>query len=73
MIVIGDLSLAQSQLFPLRKENARIAKENHQLHMNSIKQVKIHKLFIIQSTYFFIEYSLHVKLNTVLSLNGFTH
>ena len=32
-----DLSLAQAQLFPLRKENARLARENHDLHNDSIR------------------------------------
>lgn len=32
-----DLSLVQSQLFPLRKENARLARENHDLHVDNIK------------------------------------
>ena len=34
----SDLTLAQSQLFPLHKENTRLARENHQLHVDSIKQ-----------------------------------
>ena len=34
----ADLALAQAQLFPLRKENTRLKKENHQLHIDSIKQ-----------------------------------
>lgn len=34
----ADLALAQAQLFPLRKENTRLARENHQLHVSSIKQ-----------------------------------
>ena len=34
----SDLSLAQSQLFPLRKENARLARENYQLHVENVKQ-----------------------------------
>lgn len=34
----ADLTLAQTQLFPLRKENTRLARENHQLHVDSIKQ-----------------------------------
>lgn len=32
-----DLSLAQAQLFPLRKENARVTRENQQLHLETIK------------------------------------
>jgi hypothetical protein len=36
--LINDLSLAQAQLFPLKKENARLSKENYQLHLESIKQ-----------------------------------
>lgn len=35
---MSDLSLAQAQLFPLRKENARLARENHELHLDHIKQ-----------------------------------
>lgn len=34
----NDLALAQAQLFPLRKENARLARENHDLHVDHIKQ-----------------------------------
>ena len=34
----ADLSLAQAQLFPLRKEAARLARENHLLHMDNINQ-----------------------------------
>ena len=34
----SDLALAQAQLFPLRKENARLARENHELHIDSIRQ-----------------------------------
>jgi predicted RNase H-like nuclease (RuvC/YqgF family) len=34
----ADLSLAQAQLFPLRKDNTRLTRENHQLHIDSIKQ-----------------------------------
>ena len=33
----SDLSLVQTQLFPLRKENARLARENHDLHLDNIK------------------------------------
>lgn len=33
----ADLALAQAQLFPLRKENARLARENHELHVESIR------------------------------------
>lgn len=32
-----DLSLAQAQLFPLKKENAKISRENQQLHMDTVK------------------------------------
>lgn len=32
-----DLSLAQSQLFPLRKENAKLTRDNHQLHVDTIR------------------------------------
>lgn len=35
---MNDLSMAQAQLFPLRKENARLARENHELHLDHIKQ-----------------------------------
>ena len=34
----SDLALAQAQLFPLRKENARLARENYQLHLDNVKQ-----------------------------------
>ena len=33
----NDLMLAQSQLFPLKKENARLVRENYQLHVDGIK------------------------------------
>ena len=33
----ADLTLAQSQLFPLRKENAKLARENYQLHIDNVK------------------------------------
>lgn len=36
----SDLSLAQAQLFPLRKENARLARETHKLHIDSISQTE---------------------------------
>ena len=32
-----DLSLAQAQLFPLKKENAKLSRENQQLHMDTVK------------------------------------
>lgn len=32
-----DLALAQAQLFPLRKENANLARDNHLLHEENIK------------------------------------
>lgn len=35
--VSNDLSLAQAQLFPLRKENARLSRENHQLHIDAVR------------------------------------
>lgn len=34
----SDLNLAQAQLFPLRKENARLDRENHDLHRDQINQ-----------------------------------
>ncbi len=36
--LVNDLSLAQAQLFPLRKENARLSRENHELHLDHIQQ-----------------------------------
>ena len=33
----ADLALAQAQLFPLRKDNARLARESHQLHEENIR------------------------------------
>lgn len=36
--LVADLSLAQAQLFPLRKENARLSRENHELHLDHIRQ-----------------------------------
>lgn len=33
----SDLSLAQAQLFPLKKQNAHYARENYQLHIDGIK------------------------------------
>lgn len=35
--IASDLSLSQAQLFPLRKENARLARENHDLHNDTIR------------------------------------
>jgi centrosomal protein CEP135 len=35
-----EISLAQSQLFPLRKENAKLVRENQQLHLENIKVVE---------------------------------
>ena len=32
-----DLALAQAQLFPLRRDNARLTKENHVLHNESVQ------------------------------------
>ena len=32
----SDFNSAQAQLFPLRKENTRLNRENHQLHADSI-------------------------------------
>jgi len=34
----ADLALAQAQLFPLKKENSRLTRENHQLHVDNIRQ-----------------------------------
>lgn len=36
--ISSDFNLAQAQLFPLRKENIRLNRENHQLHVESISQ-----------------------------------
>lgn len=35
--IAQDLALSQAQLFPLRKENARLARENHDLHNDTIR------------------------------------
>ncbi len=35
----SDLQSAQSQLFPLRKEVAKLTKENHALRLNSIRVI----------------------------------
>lgn len=35
--IAKDLALSQAQLFPLRKENARIARDNHDLHADTIR------------------------------------
>jgi chromosome segregation ATPase len=35
--ILQDLSLSQAQLFPLRKENAKLARENHDLHNETIR------------------------------------
>lgn len=35
--IAHDLALSQAQLFPLRKENARLARENHDLHNETIR------------------------------------
>jgi hypothetical protein len=32
------LALAQAQLFPLRRENTRLSRENQQLHVDTIRQ-----------------------------------
>ena len=36
--LLSDFSSAQAQLFPLRKENSRLNRENQQLHVDSIQQ-----------------------------------
>jgi hypothetical protein len=38
----SDLALAQAQLFPLRKENARLSRENHALHVEKIRSEDEH-------------------------------
>jgi hypothetical protein len=35
----SDLALAQAQLFPLRKENARLARDNHNLHGKKLRNL----------------------------------
>lgn len=45
----NDLSLAQAQLFPLRKENSRLIKENNQLHVNSVQKADEHDELIAKN------------------------
>lgn len=42
----NDLTLAQGQLYPLRKENAQLARENHELHVDQIKQTDNNKTIV---------------------------
>jgi hypothetical protein len=35
--IASEFSLCHAQLFPLRKENARLARENHDLHNDTIR------------------------------------
>jgi hypothetical protein len=41
----ADLTLAQAQLFPLRRENAKLARENNELHKDQIKQTDDSRAF----------------------------
>lgn len=36
--LLSDFTSAQAQLFPLRKDNSRLNRENQQLHLDSVKQ-----------------------------------
>lgn len=38
--LVNDLQSLQSQLFPLRKENAKLARENNELHLDHIRQIE---------------------------------
>lgn len=37
----ADLSYAQAQLFPIRKENNRLVRENHGLHLERVREVEV--------------------------------
>eukprot|EP01038_Epipyxis_sp_PR26KG_P014135 gene14135-18964_t len=39
----SDLALAQAQLFPLRKENARLSRETNQLHLDHVSLIEENK------------------------------
>lgn len=36
----SDLSYAQAQLFPIRKENSRLLRENHGLHIDRVREAE---------------------------------
>lgn len=40
---ISDAAVAQAQLHPLRKENAKLIRENNELHLDHIRQVEHHR------------------------------
>jgi CHAD domain-containing protein len=39
----SDAAIAQSTTFSLRKENAKLARENNELHLDHIKEVEHHR------------------------------
>lgn len=65
--ISSDFNLAQAQLFPLRKENIRLNRENHQLHVESISQ-KEHLDLSLEDQKREID-ALNDKLNEIKYLN----